>query len=532
MTTKPPATDPKPLTADPDPGATEPKPSPQLKAPSEPTAGLRLPATVPPLVPPKPPLWTWRGPDRVPAAPPLIALLVAAVIGATAITVDSNGLGWLIGGVAATVALAVVVRKASLRQAAWGLATVALLAVGTVRAAGWLFVLCVLTAVATALLALVDARSIRAMALTVVLAPAAAFRALPWVRAGLAHVNGSRRPGATARALAIALASVVLLLVFGALFASADETFADLVDRALPTIGANTVARVLVLFPLLALLLGGAAFLLAGPPALAGLAGAPKNTLRRADWAIPVALLDLLFLAFVAVQATVLFGGARHVLEPDGPTFANYARGGFWQLLVVTGLTLLVITAAGRWAPRGTRADRVTIRVLLGALALLTLVIVASATHRMWTYEQAYGFTRLRLFVSAVELGLGAVFVAILAAGVRLRGGWLPQAFVAIATVSLLALAAVNPDRFIADRNVDRFAATGRIDLHYLNTLSADAVPALDRLTGADRACALWLAERRLQNQPDDWRTFNLARHHARSLLAAEPAGTCTTYRR
>ena len=288
----------------------------------------------------------------------------------------------------------------------------------------------------------------------------------------------------------------------------------------------------MLLFPVLFAVLAGAAFTLAGPPTLGGPDRSARFAFRRTDWAVPVALLDLLFLAFVAVQATVLFGGSRHVLGPGGPTFADYARGGFWQLLAITGLTLVVVAVAGRWAPRANRADRIAIRVLLGALALLTLVVVASATYRMNVYEQAYGYTRLRVFVSAVELGLGAVFVAILVAGVRLRGGWLPRAVLAIATGGLLALAVVNPDRFIADRNVDRFLATGRIDLAYLSSLSADAAPAFDRLDDHERDCAIWRVANRLDESPDDWRSVNLARHRARQLLADRPADYCGVYRR
>jgi hypothetical protein len=78
---------------------------------------------------------------------------------------------------------------------------------------------------------------------------------------------------------------------------------------------------------------------------------------RRLEWVLPLALLDALVAAFVLVQLTVLFGGSRHVLRRAGPTYAEYARSGFWQLLAVSALTLLVIAGAMRWAPRRTRAD-------------------------------------------------------------------------------------------------------------------------------------------------------------------------------
>jgi hypothetical protein len=272
----------------------------------------------------------------------------------------------------------------------------------------------------------------------------------------------------------------------------------------------------------------GAGYLVAAPPRLDGADAAGKLwRVRRVEWLLPLAVLDALFLAFVLVQITVWFGGAKHVLETAGLTYAEYARGGFWQLLVVTLLTLAVIGGVARWAPREQPADRLLVRALLGALATLTLVIVASALYRMHVYEQAYGFTRLRVLVSVCEAWLGLVFLMVLAAGVRLRAGWLPRAVVGSAMVALIGLAALNPDRFIADRNVDRFQASGRIDTEYLSGLSADAVPALDRLKPEWRDCALEaIADRLNAPDADDWRGFNLARARAREILAARPVGT------
>jgi hypothetical protein len=64
----------------------------------------------------------------------------------------------------------------------------------------------------------------------------------------------------------------------------------------------------------------------------------------------------------------------------------------------------------------------------------------------------------------------------------------LPRAVAASAVPTLLALATLNPDRFIADHNIDRYATTGRLDLAYLRTLSVDAVPALPRLAEPGRS--------------------------------------------
>ena len=66
-----------------------------------------------------------------------------------------------------------------------------------------------------------------------------------------------------------------------------------------------------------------------------------------------------------------------------------------------------------------------------------------------------------------------------------------PARGAAVGAAALLALAALNPDAYIARHNLDRFAETGKVDTAYLAGLSADAVPALRagglRDAGADR---------------------------------------------
>ena len=418
-----------------------------------------------------------------------------------------------------------VVRRTriGLDRLVWAAATVALIGVGTVRAAGWLFVLCVLTAGITTCLAVTGGRSLGGMLYGACLPIVAVFRAMPWTARGL-NRTGPRTGGhSVGRLLATVAVSVGLLGVFGALFASADAAFADLLGGLLPTLAVGDVVRWSFLFPVLLIGLLGAAHLLTAPPDLTGLESRPDRRVRRLEWALPVALLDLLFIAFVLVQITVLFGGSRHVLAEAGPTYAEYARGGFWQLLIVSALTLLVIAGASRWAPRETRADRIVLRLLLGVLALLSLVIVASALYRMNVYTQAYGATRLRLLVAVCELWLGVIFALVLLAGVRLRATWLPRLVLGTAVLALLGLATVNPDRFLAERNIDRFERTGQLGVGYLSPLSAGAGPAFNRLPDEKRACALRAIADELAAEPEDWHAANLGRARARQLIAADP---------
>jgi hypothetical protein len=267
----------------------------------------------------------------------------------------------------------------------------------------------------------------------------------------------------------------------------------------------------------------GSGFLLAAPPPPPGPGRAGPARLRRVEWALPIGLLVGLFGLFVGVQFAALFGSDEYVLKTTGLTYAQYARGGFWQLLAVTVLALGVVLLTSRYAPAPTPADRAWKRCLLAALTALTLVIVASALSRMWLYQEAYGFTVLRLVVLTGEMWLGVCFLLVLVAVIRLRAGPVLREMAAAAVVALLALAALDPERFVAAHNVDRYAASGQLDTSYLSRLSADAVPALVELPGAERCATLSGLRFRLAHPDRNWTSWNSARAAAREALADVP---------
>jgi hypothetical protein len=214
----------------------------------------------------------------------------------------------------------------------------------------------------------------------------------------------------------------------------------------------------------------------------------------------------------------VLFGGHGYVLDPHGPSYAEYARGGFWQLTVATALTLAVV---GFVALRA-RHDRLPIRLLAGPLCLLALVVVASALRRMGLYVEAYGFTRVRLVAFTAEVLLGVAFLLVIAAGVRLRAGWLPAASVAAVVAAVLALVAIDPDAVVAGTIIARFDRDQHLDAGYLSGLSADAVPEIDQLPEPYRSCVLaGLAGR--PSTVDPWYAFNASRRTALRVLRDRP---------
>ena len=457
-------------------------------------------------------------PDR--GVPPRRDLLLACagvgVLAAVVLPFRDPGLAVLMVLLAS---IAVVVRAARHRRDPFTLACAAAATALSLPVvlldAVWITTLCWLAGGAVLLVGVTRGRSGPGFVLAGLAWPLASLRGLPWFARTL---RGAADRGSLPALVRTGVFSLVALLVFGLLFASADALVATWLGALLPdwTIDAF-VFRAFVGAAVFALLLA-AAYLALNPPTVEVVdRRAPTPVGARYEWLTPVLLVDAMFLVFLAAQATVVFGGHDYLRRTTGLTYADYVHQGFGQLTVATALTLVVVWAAARKAPRATPADRTALRASLGVLCLLTLVVVASALSRMHLYQEAYGFTRLRLLVDVFEGWLGLVVLAVLVAGLRLRGAWLPRAAVLGGAIGLLGLALVNPDAWIARHNVERYETTGKVDWQYLATLSADAVPAVRTLPGDLQACILSYSAG--GSFGDDALAWNLGRARARDAF-------------
>lgn len=344
-------------------------------------------------------------------------------------------------------------------------------------------------------------------------------RDVPWQEA----TRGLRgaRSAAVVRGLGI---GAPFLLVFGGLFLAADGVFRQLAESALPSGLPDAWPHVLVAI--------GIAWAAAG--LLRDLAAdrderrlvsaeelvARKPSFRLGGLEITVALvvLDLLFAAFVAVQARYLFGGRGVVISHEHLTYAQYARHGFFELLAVSALVVPVVLAANTLA----RDHRTAVRAASMVLVVLELGVAVSALQRMRVYVEQYGLTELRIYVTGVTLWIAAVLLWAMATVLFGDARRFAVGAVVAGFVATLALNVLDPDALIVRTNVAR----GHVDPVYLAKLSDDAVPALvdrlPRLAEPARAeIARALLARRISTDTLAW---NHARSEARAAIEAHRA--------
>ncbi|NUU21392.1 MAG: DUF4173 domain-containing protein, partial [Streptomycetaceae bacterium] len=444
---------------------------------------------------------------------PVPVVLLAAAAGAwTAATFRySLGLNLLIAAGVAAVAAGLAWRKRGGRPEAWSVVWAvigtAFAALPALRDDSWLHPYTTVAALGFGSMALTGPVGWRAV-LARPFAVTGAMRAgVVWGIRGLLRRVARRTPSAAW--IIGALLAGTCVLVFGGLFAAADAVVAELLDQAVRAVTPESEPLRYVLgATAFALTLGAARVASRARPAETA---PPHRGLRTVEWALPLLLLNLVFAVFVYVQiAVVLFDGYHDVLRRKGVNYADYARQGFFTLLVVTALTLAVVAIASRFGPaRGDRHRRL-FEGLLGTLCALALAVVVAALHRLELYVDHSGLTRLRICAATLEIWLGVLFVLILGTGPWAAAArQLPRLAAASGAAILLTLGLLSPDALIARVGVDRQRDTGVVDVRDLAGLSADAVPWLDKLPEPQRSCLLRPIARDLAHGHDAWYETN-----------------------
>ena len=192
-------------------------------------------------------------------------------------------------------------------------------------------------------------------------------------------------------------------------------------------------------------------------------------------------MLTALYLVFSVIQIVYLFLGRMQL--PEGYTYAKYAREGFFQLLAVSVLNLIIVLIALSFF----RESRV-LKAVLTIMSLCTFIMIASSALRMVIYIRYYYLTFLRIFVLWSLVVLALLFGGVIVSIFRRKFPLFRYCCVAV-TCCYIVLSFAHPDYWIAKVNVANiigeeqgdgfFLGEPYRDLSYLSYLSADAAPVL-----------------------------------------------------
>ncbi len=242
--------------------------------------------------------------------------------------------------------------------------------------------------------------------------------------------------------------------------------------------------------------------------------------LGKEETVVIMASLLLLFGAFVFVQAGYLFGGSALVEQRSGLTLADYARRGFFELLAVSTLTLVLLLCLSGLQ----NANRV-FRPLAYGLIVCVFLILASALLRVGLYILGFGLSIDRLLACFFMLWLAVNLISFAATVLRGRYRGFASGLVTTAIAAIFLVAFVNPAALVARVNLERTVSHYYdLDWFYLLTLGADATPEILRyLPHLPEDVQCHLAVSLLSDyggvESENWRQWNLSESIARERV-------------
>ncbi|MEC0089045.1 DUF4153 domain-containing protein [Paenibacillus macquariensis] len=230
--------------------------------------------------------------------------------------------------------------------------------------------------------------------------------------------------------------------------------------------------------------------------------------------------INIVYVLFVILQFSYLFGAWEGTL-PQGASYAEYARSGFFELMVVTAINFVLLMGTLVFNAKEQGLLQRINNVMLYILVVCSCVMLYSAYTRLVLYEEAYGYTYIRFLVHAFMIFLGILLIV---AGLRIHFASLPLAkfYIVLGLLSYVIMNYTSMDTIIAEKNMERYKQSGSIDESYLNSLSTDATQSLIRYSLEEHGIMDEYLREQWQNlsmRDRDWPSFNLSEYRAERAL-------------
>ncbi len=217
----------------------------------------------------------------------------------------------------------------------------------------------------------------------------------------------------------------------------------------------------------------------------------------------------VLYAVFIACQIPYFFSAFTGT-RPDGwLSYSEYARQGFFELCSVAAINLALLTAANILSKKP-RVENMVLKIFNIVLALITLLLIATAFSKMALYIDTFGLTILRILPCVFMILLAIVCVAVIVMQ-KLKFSIVRVALITGA-VLFTALCLADADSLVVRYNTDRYLSgtLSEYDTDILYRSGPAGVPyALEVYNAAapgdlkDRLCVYLIAQ---QARADEYR--------------------------
>lgn len=212
----------------------------------------------------------------------------------------------------------------------------------------------------------------------------------------------------------------------------------------------------------------------------------PEGRERKMRYYHPVigitftSIVSVIYLVYCTIQIMYLFIGMQSGL-PENMTYAQYARGGFWELLFVSIINFVMVLLCMHIFPE----NRI-LKIILTVISGCTFIMIFSAGYRMFLYIGAYHLTFLRILVLWFLIVLTMIMSGVIV-NIYKRQFPLFHYIVAVVSVLYIGFSFSRPDTIITRYNIAHSENMEEQDIYYLlYHTSWDAAPEIAKINLED----------------------------------------------
>lgn len=176
-------------------------------------------------------------------------------------------------------------------------------------------------------------------------------------------------------------------------------------------------------------------------------------------------VLNIVYLVFCYIQIKTLFA---KIGLPGTFVYAEYARSGFFQLMLVSLINFALLIIASK---RDQGKEKI-ISILNLLLIIFTAIIAVSSMYRMYMYAAEYGLTYLRVFVFAILITELAMLIPTIIYMFNPKFDLLKWCFI-IGLSAYIALNFANLETMIISRNLSKDRSKVGIDYNYIAIIAS-----------------------------------------------------------
>lgn len=248
-----------------------------------------------------------------------------------------------------------------------------------------------------------------------------------------------------------------------------------------------------------------------------------ENKMAALPVNIIMSMVAVVYVMFATIQVVYLFGHGGSL--PQGYTYAQYARQGFFQLLFLSGVNVVFILLTMEFV----KINKF-MKVVSGVICLCTFIMIFSSGYRMKMYIEEYGLTFSRIFVLWLLVVISMVMLGLVIKNFHKELN-LFSFSMAVVICCFIFLSFSHVDYIIAkynlsqcqyimdkNKNDDPYEINIYVDMDYIINLSADSVPAV--LDEKNEKVTRYLNKKRYYKKLEKYkdggiRSFNLSRYNA-----------------